>query len=176
MKYILWSDLLYPQPLFMCLPHFSILLIITMTSFLPHMRHTVPEYQVSYPLIMVLSATCCSASLSMDQLTMNLNEKLSVCDMTHLMTVNKINVHFSLWWQPGTMLCCTRCWGEKCWIYFNILIVETAKIIFYCSKSLAVCGTRLDNRCVRVAESWEFGRLLTVTSWAWASKGQVAQC
>ena len=70
----------------------------------------------------------------------------------------------------ATLECC-----RDCWFYFNTLIVETAKIIFYCSKSLAVCGTWLDNRCTRVAESWEFGRLLTVASWARAPKGQVAQ-
>ena len=58
---------------------------------------------------------------------------------------------------------------------FQYLIVETAKIIFYCSKSLAVCSTRLDNQCVRVAESWEFGHLLTVASWAQAPKGWVAR-
>ena len=39
---------------------------------------------------------------------------------------------------------------------------------------LLVCSTRLCNWCTRVAESWEFGHLLTVTSWAWAPKGRVA--
>ena len=106
---ILWWDLLNPQPLFVCLPHLSVLLIISVTSFLPHMRHTFPEHQVSYPLTIVFSSTCHSASMSMDQLTVNLNDKSSICDTTHLMAFNKVSVCFSLWWKSGTLLC-TALW------------------------------------------------------------------
>ena len=46
--------------------------------------------------------------------------------------------------------------------------------MFY-SKLMLVCGILLCNQCAWVAKSWEFGHLMTVASWAWVPKGQVAQ-
>ena len=52
--------------------------------------------------------------------------------------------------------------------------METAKIIFI-ETCFLYAALDYVNQFAHVAELWEFGRLLTVVSWAWASKGRVAQ-
>ena len=65
-------------------------------------------------------------------------------------------------------------WTNNCYEFILIFNIEWLQNMILL-KLLLVCGSRLYNWHVRVAESWEFGRLLTVVSWAWAPKGQVAQ-
>ena len=60
-----------------------------------------------------------------------------------------------------------------CYKFILIFKGSDCQIMIY-SKLMLVCGTQLCNQCMRVAKSWEFGCLMTVASWAWVPKGQVA--
>ena len=77
-------------------------------------------------------------------------------------------------WHEDNFLSCNDGLAGCC--YKFILIFNSGDCQKYdLLRLLPVCGTRLYNWCMQVAESWEFGRLITVASWAWVPKGRVAQ-